>query len=153
MAASFFNKQERAVLLERLEKLPPDRQARWGKMDAGQMVCHLRDAAELALGEQPHRPQGFRLMRTPLARWLALYVIPWRKGRERAPVEIDQEKKGTPPVDFAADMQDLRAALERLVAADPDFLADHPYFGRMSGADWGRMFWKHIDHHLRQFGL
>jgi len=24
--------------------------------------------------------------------------------------------------------------------------------GRLKGEEWGRMMWKHLDHHLRQFG-
>jgi hypothetical protein len=30
---------------------------------------------------------------------------------------------------------------------------DHPAFGRLSGAAWGALSYKHIDHHLRQFGV
>ena len=29
----------------------------------------------------------------------------------------------------------------------------HGFFGRMSGAEWGVTQYKHVDHHLRQFGV
>ena len=28
----------------------------------------------------------------------------------------------------------------------------HSFFGTMSGAEWGVLQYKHLDHHLRQFG-
>ena len=35
-----------------------------------------------------------------------------------------------------------------VVTQDP-----HPFFGRMTGEEWDRLLWKHLDHHLRQFGV
>jgi len=26
------------------------------------------------------------------------------------------------------------------------------FFGKLSGKEWGELMYKHIDHHLRQFG-
>jgi hypothetical protein len=67
--------------------------------------------------------------------------------------EIDQEKDGTAPGDFAADLARVEALLDRVTA--PTSILDrqaHPYFGRMSHADWLRWGYLHLDHHLRQFG-
>jgi hypothetical protein len=32
-------------------------------------------------------------------------------------------------------------------------LGPHPLFGALSRNDWARLIWKHIDHHMRQFGV
>ncbi len=29
----------------------------------------------------------------------------------------------------------------------------HPLFGPLSGEEWGALSWKHLDYHLRQFGV
>lgn len=43
--------------------------------------------------------------------------------------------------------------MERFGAAPAEDLAPvHPAFGRMRRADWGIWAWRHLDHHLRQFG-
>lgn len=30
---------------------------------------------------------------------------------------------------------------------------EHPFFGKMTGEDWGHLMYKHLDHHFRQFGV
>ena len=38
-------------------------------------------------------------------------------------------------------------------ARGPEKLAkEHPFFGPLTSAEWDRLQWKHLDHHLRQFG-
>jgi hypothetical protein len=29
----------------------------------------------------------------------------------------------------------------------------HPFFGQMTPNEWGILFYKHLDHHLKQFGV
>jgi hypothetical protein len=29
----------------------------------------------------------------------------------------------------------------------------HAFFGKLSGREWGELMYKHIDHHLQQFGV
>ena len=40
-------------------------------------------------------------------------------------------------------------ALEAATAA----CCEHALIGKVSGEDWGRLQHKHVDHHLRQFGV
>jgi hypothetical protein len=58
------------------------------------------------------------------------------------------------PRDFATEKARLLAALRRLREAGPDAAARHAhgFLGRMTGEEWGLVQWKHLDHHLRQFG-
>lgn len=37
--------------------------------------------------------------------------------------------------------------------ADCQTFGVHPGFGRMSQSDWLRWGYRHVDHHLRQFGV
>jgi hypothetical protein len=56
-------------------------------------------------------------------------------------------------VDFAADVSELAALLDRIAARRMDGVwPAHPIFGRMSPAAWLRWAYLHTDHHLRQFG-
>lgn len=86
-----------------------------------------------------------------LIRWIALYSpLPWPKGAQSAP-ELDQKQAGTPPGNFAADVQALSTLLER-AASSYGGVPAHPYFGKLSSAEWGRLHYRHANHHLRQFG-
>jgi hypothetical protein len=139
-------------LLQRLRSVHHDSIARWGRMSAHQMVCHLADSFRMLTGEMPVKLDTNLLKRT-MVKWAALYVpLPWPAGIPTSP-EIDQERGGTRPADFAADMARLEALLD--VVAAPTGSGDrqhHPMFGRMSEAAWLRWGYLHVDHHLRQFG-
>ena len=97
----------------------------------------------------PRRP-----VRQALIKLLAIYSpFPWPHGVKTRP-EADQERGGTPPTTFAADRAALDAACERFVS-QLDVLATRPHFlfGSLSPAEWARWGYRHMDHHLRQFGV
>jgi LPS sulfotransferase NodH len=49
----------------------------------------------------------------------------------------------------------LYALIDRFVAAGPDGCTGHPhsFFGRLTPQQWAQLMYKHLDHHLRQFGV
>ena len=144
--------RDKAEILRRLRDVHPESTARWGRMSAHQMVCHLGDACRLAAGRKPASPASGVLQRT-LVKWIALYApVPWPAGIVTSP-EIDQECGGTRPAGFSTDVADLEAIVE-LITTQPSMLDGqvHPIFGRMSRAAWLRWAYLHMDHHLRQFG-
>ena len=143
--------EDRARLRERLLRLPPDARPRWGALDAGAMLCHLVDSLRIAYGEQepgtPERPVP-AFFRTRLGRWLVIdSPLPWPKGRLRSPVEWF----ATPRSDFEADRQLLLAEMDRF--DEPrERRGCSPAVGPLDAAQWGRLCWRHCDHHLKQFG-
>ena len=146
------NTEDRSELLGRLERLGPESKALWGRMTAGQMVCHLADSFRAGLGErQVSMATGF-LQRTAV-KWIALHTpLRWPKGMPARP-EVSQEKGGTPPGNFDMDRSNLEHLIDRFAGDSQacDQVA-HPFFGKMKYADWMRWGYLHIDHHLRQFG-
>jgi hypothetical protein len=139
-------------ILDRMGALRPDVPRRWGKMNAHQMVCHLADSF---LG-----PMGRRHVSSaakeygPLMKCAALYLpMHWPRGVPTMP-EVDQEKFGTMPADFAADLQRAMALTEEFARQPHNFsFAPHPMFRQMKHAEWMRWGYLHADHHLRQFGV
>jgi|GEM_PF-2692887 len=100
----------RKELVERLTKLRPDAQPIWGRMSAHQMVCHLSDSLRAALGEK-HISRSTSLFKRVILKRLALWApIPWPHGFKTRP-EMDQEQGGTPPVEFASDLEEFRTLL------------------------------------------
>ena len=92
---------DRSEIVRRLGLVRPDSVRRWGRMSAHQMVCHLADWSRMALGQRAVSPATGVLQRT-LLKVVVLYVpLPWPSGI-RTSAEVDQERGGTRPVDFAA---------------------------------------------------
>lgn len=144
--------QCKAELVRRLRTVRPDSARRWGRMSASQMVCHLSDGCRMMTGVKPVSDATGRLQRT-LVKWIAVYLpFRWPAGILTRP-EIDQQVAGTRPVDFATDVAELEALLEFITTREKGFdWPAHPIFGKMSGAAWLRWAYRHMDHHLRQFG-
>jgi len=142
------NAADRASLQARLGHLRPDAPRRWGQMSAPQMVVHLADSLHMTLGDLPI---AFRKtpLRFTLVKLLVIYVLPFPRGAPTAP-----ELRARAPQAWDAEMTTLCALLDRFAARDP--LAPwplHPVFGRLSRATWGRLVYRHMDHHLTQFGV
>ncbi|HMV33529.1 MAG TPA: DUF1569 domain-containing protein [Gemmatimonadales bacterium] len=111
---------------------------------------HLADGLRLALGEL-HRPsRAPHPLKAAVRRLLAIYLLPWPKGKIEAPAGAFT----TPSAGWDADRAQVVALVERLAAATASQVAPvHPHFGRMSLGDWGVLQYRHMDHHLRQFGV
>jgi hypothetical protein len=140
-------------LIERLGRIRPESQRRWGTLTAHEMLCHLGDAAEMCLRDRP-RKKPVPLRRRRLMKWLALYApFPWPRGYPTNP-EFDPKREGTRPSQFAVDLKRAIAGVQGIATAQPETLEPaHGVFGTMSLEDWQRWAFKHTDHHLRQFGV
>ena len=137
-------------LVARLERLDSRQPRVWGRMTVHQMVCHLSDSFLMALGERHASPADTWWSRNVI-RWIALRTpAPWPKGIPTRP-EVDQERGGTRPAEFMRDRARVIELMRRLVQPDIPF-GRHPIFGTMKRDDWLRWGYRHVDHHLRQFG-
>src|ERR1700755_2703589 len=143
---SLLDEQKRKTMIERIGALRPETRAQWGRMNCHQAICHLTDQFRGAMGELEWKDQRNLFVKT-VVKFLAVYVIKPPKNIPTMP-EVDQEKEGTKPVEFESDRAALVAYVEKFAAAPPDFpWSPHAAFGRMSGRQWDRLSYKHLDHH------
>ncbi|HNP20713.1 MAG TPA: DUF1569 domain-containing protein [Panacibacter sp.] len=147
---TILNATDREATLKRFETLQSSTQRLWGTMSAEEMLWHLRSQLELALGITRQTTFVKSTLAFPPVRWLLLYIIPWPKGSRTAP-EMNVKKLHPGVKDVLTEKQLLFARLNETLAANE--LNAHPLFGKMNMTLWGRLIWKHFDHHLRQFGL
>ena len=150
MAANFMNPQDAGKIIQRIVDLDPQCQARWGKMNSMQMLDHCGLQLKLGLGiiEQT-TSEGPAIMRTRMWSWLSLYAFPWPRGFA-TPAKMNMMKNQVEVSDFQAGKEQLLELLKQ-VQQKPKLLP-HQFFGALNEKDWGRMIWKHLNHHLRQFG-
>jgi Protein of unknown function (DUF1569) len=141
------NEADRKELVERLGKLRPDAKAQWGSFDAPRMMSHLSSALDEGLGVLTVPPSGPWMMRHFPVKQLAVYVVPMPKWA-KAPGEL----LARAPADFEADRRGVLERMERVAARPKGLGSTHFLLGPLTNDQWGALSWKHIDHHLRQFG-
>lgn len=135
-------------LRSRLDRLRPDARALWGKMNVAQALAHMAVTMEMSLGDRtPPRALIGRLI-GPMIKPKAL-AAPMRQGNPTSP-----ELRIADARDFDVERTRLRGLIDRFVAQGPGGVtnAPHPFFGPMTTDEWALQMWKHVDHHLRQFG-
>jgi hypothetical protein len=114
------NAADKQDTLVRLANVRPGLQARWGRMRAHQMICHLNDSFLAVMGEKYVSPATGPLQRT-VVKWIALYApIRWPKRVPTRP-EIDQSIGRTAPFEFEHDRKELITQIERFSNPQRDF--------------------------------
>ncbi|MBK8096445.1 MAG: DUF1569 domain-containing protein [Planctomycetes bacterium] len=149
MSGSMFAAADRQRLLDRIAALRPDSSRQWGKMTIGQMLAHCQQPLRVALGELQLKRSLIGSLFGKLAKKKLLAAAPWQPGMPTAP-----QFRITDARDFARERDQLVALVRRLGDGGPAALtkAPHPFFGPMTVAEWDALQWRHLDHHLRQFG-
>jgi hypothetical protein len=136
---------------QRIVRLRPDSERQWGKMNAAQAAAHCSAGFELALGER--RPP-----RKLIGRLIGGIIKPLALGND------EPMRRNSPTVEglVIQDDRDLEIERERLcrmvdrfATAGPRGCTSHPhsFFGRLTPDEWSILMYKHLDHHLRQFGV
>jgi len=139
----------RAEVVTRLARLAPDTTPAWGRMTAPQMLAHCADALRMAYGDLPCAPKNVPLARLGVVKWLMLNVIPFPKGAPTA-----RELIARAPSAWGAEREAIETLVQRFEQERTrTSWPAHPLFGPLTGAEWGTLAWKHLDHHLRQFGV
>lgn len=144
---TLLNSPDRDAMIARIRRLTPASQALWGKLTAQTVMPHLADQLRVGLGDIP-ASKGYNRVGRTIVKWLVLYTT---FNAPRGKVQTSPEMLTTAPGAFEAD----RAALEELILrmGTTPATATHAFFGPLSHRGWARLAWKHLDHHLTQFGV
>jgi len=137
---------------ERLNRLTPETKRQWGKMDVTQMLTHMNDAFRIALGMKP-AVDASNFFTHNITFPVAVYVLPfWPKGEATA-IELDQQKQGSKPRDFYTELEFLLKMMDVFNERESQKLKPHPMFGKLNKTQWRDLLVKHLNHHLKQFGV
>ena len=143
---SMWKEECRGEIINRLDKLDPDKQPLWGKFTCQDMLAHLSDSLKMSLGKLPVKQQNLPFRYTPLKQ-LAVYILPIPKNSPTAPEliarkgeSVEEEKKNI--VEFLNEFEKKKEQKNWII---------HPAFGKLSESAWGVLVYRHMDHHLRQF--
>ena len=134
----------------RLAHLRADSPRQWGTMNPAQVVAHCSAALEMAVGDtNPPRMFIGRVIGRVIKPKALGDDAPMRKNSPTAPLLIVGDDR-----DFERERKRLDALIDRFVAGGPAGCSTHPhcFFGPMTPQEWAILMYKHLDHHLRQFG-
>jgi hypothetical protein len=139
-----------AEVNRRIDLLKFDSPRRWGTMSPAQMLLHCRLQIGLGTGEVKSK----QLYPAPI-QWIVKHTvgfrIPWSRNLPTAPAMVSTKNDG---LDFETEKAALLNTIAHFAHLPADApLAGHPIFGAMNKDEWGRIIYKHLDHHLRQFGV
>jgi len=136
--------------IKRINNLTPEAKNAWGKMNVSQMLAHCKVAFLVPLSEK-------QIPRIFMGRILAPFFksklyddSPWKQNLPTSPnFKIVDER------DFAVEKNELLSLVNKFYAAGPTGISKypHPMFGKFTPEQWGKSMYKHVDHHLQQFGV
>jgi hypothetical protein len=135
---------------KRLAQLRPDSQRQWGTMNPGQAMAHCSAAMEWAVGDSfPPRMFIGRILGPIVKSKVLANDEPMRRNAPTAKSLVMKEDR-----DLGKEQERLRRLLERFAAVGPAGCTRHPhtFFGSLTPQEWAALMYKHVDHHLRQFG-
>ena len=136
----------------RMKLLTPTKQSKWGSMTVEQMLAHMNDAFKLSLGMKESVDTS-NFFWNKILFPIIVYAYPgFPKNSPTAP-ELNQKDKGTAARDFYTEFEFLRKMMEVFNEREESKLKHHPLFGVLNKKQWCDLLVKHLDYHLRQFGV
>lgn len=145
---SLFESNAYAEIKNRMANLSDDSERQWGKMTAGQMLHHCQGPFNIMLEKNDYgmKPNLFAKL---FFKRMLYNDSPFRKNLPTAKFLKVSESK-----DFNIEKRNLTTLFEEFEAQrEREEWNPHPGFGYFTKQQWGQMQYKHLDHHLKQFGV
>jgi hypothetical protein len=146
---NLFERETVDEILSRIDRLQPATSRQWGKMNVAQMLAHCSAAMDMATG-------SLNLPRVFIGRVFGPFVKPMYTNEKPFSKNSPTAKELVVcnPCDFLREQEQLREKVRQFHEGGEAKCTrhPHPFFGELTPQDWSRGMYKHLDHHLRQFG-
>ncbi|AZQ57967.1 DUF1569 domain-containing protein [Maribacter sp. MJ134] len=145
---NLYNQSDVNGIIERLEKLTPNAERKWGKMNTAQMLAHLNAFLETALNINF---QERIFIGKILGRFFKERYVSKKQFSKNSPTGKNYIFTGEK--DFEKEKNRAMSLIKQFYDNGPEQCTKqpHPFFGNLTPNEWAIAQWKHIDHHLRQF--
>ncbi|MEI6488373.1 MAG: DUF1569 domain-containing protein [Bacteroidota bacterium] len=148
---NIFKQEVTQEIIERINRLENTTQPVWGKMTVGQMLAHCNVTYEMVYEDKHSKPSAF--MKFILKAFVKKTVVdetPYKHNSRTAPQFLM-----TDPKDFSNEKQRLISYIKKTQVNGENFFdgKESHSFGALKKTEWNNMFYKHLDHHLSQFGV
>jgi hypothetical protein len=146
-----FDKKETEEIIDRINKLEAKTQRLWGKMSVSQMLAHCNVTYEHVYDNKHPKPGA---LKKTLLKWFVKPIVvgekPYAKNSRTSPEFIISHK-----ADFEKEKTRLINYLHKTQEHGKTYFEqkDSGSFGKLTSKEWNTMFYKHLNHHLSQFGV
>jgi hypothetical protein len=148
---NLFQAAEVEEIERRIAALNPDMHSRWGTMNVAQMAAHCSAGLELASGDRrpPRAPIG-RLIGWAIKLMVLRNDDPMRRNSPTVEGLAIKDKRN-----LEIERKRLLGLISRFITGGSNGCTKHPHslFGPLTPDEWAILMYKHLDHHLRQFGV
>jgi len=134
----------------RLASLQPDSERVWGSMTVAQALAHCSLGMEMTMGDvRPPRMLVGRILGGFIKSKALGNDEPMRRNSPTVKMLVVKDDR-----DFGVEQARLSGLIGKFAAGGPKGCTGHPhaFFGKLTSAEWAELTYKHLDHHLRQFG-
>lgn len=148
---NIFTKIVAEQIIQRINLLKPTTHANWGKMNVSQMFAHCNVTYEIAFENKHPKPNFFMgLILKTFVKKIVVSEMPYPKSGQTAPAFVINDNR-----DFEVEKSRLIAYINHTVELDENSFENKLSlsFGKLSKTEWNNLFYKHLDHHLSQFGV
>ncbi|WP_250432976.1 DUF1569 domain-containing protein [Hanstruepera flava] len=147
---SLFSEDTVSEIRARIELLQENQNPKWGKMNASQMLAHCKFPLQVALGELAlEKPNVFKRLLFSMFKSSLYDDKAWKQSLPTTKEFVVSSDKN-----FRNEKTDLLEEIEKFhTKKDQTEWPPHPMFGYFTQDQWGKMQYKHLDHHLNQFGV
>ena len=145
---NLFEPSVKQEIIDRINKLTADSKALWGKMTVGQMLAHCQVPIGVAEGTHKLKRTFIGRIFGPIAKPMLFNDKPFKRNlpTDKSFIMTGAEK------DFYMEKGKLLTAINNFTEANM-VNEPHPFFGKLTKEQWSKGSWKHLDHHLKQFGV
>ena len=145
---SLYNPEDYENCLTRIDQLSAESKPQWGSMTAAQMLSHCAEIQEVSNGKELKGTPFIAKLFKGMIRKMVVNEKPYKKSTQTHPQYRQTEER-----DFETEKARLLAALKSFIGAENSPGHPHPLFGTMTHDEKGWSAYKHLDHHLTQFGV
>ena len=147
---SIFDPKENQNIIDRIENLSPITLSQWGKMTVSQMLEHCQQPIKVANGTLQLKSNWMGFLFGKMMKKKLLEPKPFAHDMPTV-----KEFKILNEPDFETSKKELIRLVDTFATEGHAAIKNskHPFFGEMTIKEWDLLQWKHLDHHLKQFGV
>ena len=147
---NIFTSEVTSEVINRINHLDENSKPQWGKMNVGQMLAHCNVSYEFVYDDIHKKPNPVMgLVLKLLVKKIVVSETPFKHNERTAPAFLMTGEK-----DFSKEKERLINYINKTQALGEEHFdgKESISFGKLSKTEWNNMFYKHLDHHLNQFG-
>ncbi|PWG04850.1 DUF1569 domain-containing protein [Polaribacter aquimarinus] len=148
---NIFTKEVTNEVIARINNLTSESQPKWGKMSVAQMLAHCAVTYEMVYTDKHPKPNAFtKFILKLFVKKIVVSEKTYAKNGRTAPQFLISDERV-----FATEKQRLINFINQTQELGESYFdgKESHSFGKLTSQEWNNSFYKHLDHHLTQFGV